>query len=68
MEVKLSMAIASHLSDAQHEIASGTPESKRRANQRIIFIKSLVFENSNLDENVTVDYLNNVWEDAVKYN
>jgi hypothetical protein len=62
MNVKLSMAISSHLSDAQHEIASSTPDSIKRANQRLIFIRLLISKNTDLSLYVPVDYLDSEWD------
>jgi hypothetical protein len=59
MEIKLSMAILSHLSDAQHEILLG---EKQFANKRLNFIKKLIFENKDLDKYVTFEYLQSIFE------
>lgn len=59
MEIKLSMAIASHLSDAQHEIALGQNEL---ATKRLDFVKKLVFHFKDLDKYIDIDFLNEIFE------
>jgi hypothetical protein len=58
METKLSMAIASHLSDAQHEILTG---EIKLATKRLNFVKLITFKHSDLNEYVTFDYLTTLW-------
>lgn len=52
------MAIASHLSDAQHEIISG---ELTLATKRLNFVKLITFKHSDLNEYVTYDYLTALW-------
>jgi hypothetical protein len=63
MEIKLSMAIASHLSDAQQEMLT---EKKDVANHRLNFVKLLVFFNKDLDAYVTSEYLDKMWESVAQ--
>lgn len=64
MDRMISMTIASHLSDAQIEM-NFNPD---QAYQRMNFIKLLVFNHKNINEYVTEDYLNELWDEAAKYN
>lgn len=64
MQRRISMAIASHLSDAQIEM-NFNPD---QAYQRMNFIKLLVFNHNDLNEEVSDDYLDSVWIEAAKYN
>jgi hypothetical protein len=57
-EIKLSMAMASHLSDVQHLIAYG---DKEKATKLLNFVKKLIFEHHDLDAEVTTDYLDSIW-------
>ena len=58
METKLSTAIASHLSDAQHEIITG---ELTLAAKRLNFVKLITFRHKDLNEYVTLDYLTTLW-------
>jgi hypothetical protein len=66
--IKLSMAIASCLSDAQHEIKYNTEECRKMAIQRLNYIKLIAFNHDNLHEEVTTDYLDTLWMESAKYN
>jgi len=48
------MVIASHLSDAQHEIISG---ELTLASKRLNFVKLITFNHADLNEYVTYEYL-----------
>tara|TARA_R110000868_G_C10488850_1_gene730040 strand:+ start:55 stop:270 length:216 start_codon:yes stop_codon:yes gene_type:complete len=66
--MKLSMAIASCLSDAQEEIQFKSEYFTKKAIQRLNYAKLIVFEHTNLEEEVTTDYLDTLWMEAGKYN
>ena len=60
MEIKISMVIQSHLSDAQLEIDSN-PE---QAGNRIKFVKWLVHMFPDTQEQVTEEQLRCLWDEA----
>lgn len=64
MDTRISMAIASHLSDAQHEM-SFNPD---QANHRLNFVKLLIFKHEDISERVSNEYLNEIWNEAAQYN
>jgi len=66
--MRLSMAIASCLSDAQQEIRFNTEEYRKRVNQRLNYIKLITFNHDDLNEEVTTDYLDTLWMEVEKYN
>lgn len=58
MEIKIRIAILSHLSDAQELIRMGF---KDNAYDRITFAKKLIIEYPNTDKYVNEEELNNLW-------
>lgn len=58
MEIKIRIAILSHLSDACLEMSMGF---KDKAYDHIIFAKKLVIEYPNTDKYVSEEELNNLW-------
>ena len=58
MEIKIRIAILSHLSDAQELIKMGF---KDNAYDRITFAKKLVIEYPNTNMSVSEEELNNLW-------
>lgn len=58
MEIKIRIAILSHLSDAQELIRMGF---KDKAYDRITFAKKLVIEYPNTNMSVSEEELNNLW-------
>ena len=58
MEIKIRIAILSHLSDACLEMGMGF---KDKACDHIIFAKKLVIEYPNTDKYVSEEELNNLW-------
>jgi hypothetical protein len=65
MYAKLSMVIASHLSDAQHDFEAG---NDKHGHYRLNFIKSLVLQNQSLDKEVNEEYLWKVWKECEIWN
>lgn len=61
MTVKLSIAIASHLSDAQMEME--VPSLQNHAKKRMNLVKLIVSRHSNLDEYVEEEVLNKYWDE-----
>ena len=58
MEIKIRIAILSHLSDAQELMNMGF---KDKAYDQITFAKKLVIEYPNTDKYVSEEELNNLW-------
>lgn len=58
MEIKIRIAILSHLSDAQELMGMGI---KDEAYDHITFAKKLVIEYPNTDKSVSEEELNNLW-------
>lgn len=60
MKIKVSMAIMSHLSDAQELMTIG---GMAQANERINFAKKLVLKYVNTDEEVSTEELDKLWQE-----
>ena len=60
MKIKVSMAIMSHLSDAQDLIMMG---GISQANEHINFAKRLVLKYDNTDEEVSTEELDKLWQE-----
>lgn len=60
MEIKIRIAILSHLSDAQELMDMGF---KDKAYDHITFAKKLVIEYPNTDKYVSEEELNNLWSE-----
>jgi len=56
--IRISMAICSHLSDAQHLMMAGCLDE---ANKHINFVKLLTFNYDNIEVDETIDKLNEIW-------
>ena len=64
MEIKLSIVIASHLSDMQIEMSSGNAKLLEQARQRANFIKLLIFRYPDLTQHLHTDELDKVFREA----
>ena len=53
MNVEVSMVIASHLSDVQIEMSIPTEQMKQQANNRLNFVKFLLFKYPNTETVIT---------------
>lgn len=60
MKIKVSMAIMSHLSDAQELMTIG---GIAQANEHINFAKKLVLKYVNTDEEVSTEELDKLWQE-----
>lgn len=60
MKIKVSMAIMSHLSDAQELMMIG---GIAQANEHINFAKRLVLKYANTDEEVSTEELDKLWQE-----
>lgn len=59
MNVNLGTVVASHLNDAMIEMHFDTEIAKKR----IKFVKAITFFNENLERDVTVEYLDYMWNE-----
>jgi hypothetical protein len=67
MTVKIGMVIASHLSDAELEFAAKhLPLLQAQVLERIRFVKYLIHFHKDLNEEVTDEYLDEMWKKAKK--
>lgn len=60
MKIKVSIAIMSHLSDAQELMMIG---GIAQANEHINFAKRLVLKYANTDEEVSTEELDKLWQE-----
>lgn len=60
MKIKVSMAIMSHLSDAQELMMIG---GIAQANEHINFAKRLLLKYANTDEEVSTEELDKLWQE-----
>lgn len=63
MEIKIRIAILSHLSDAQELMGMGF---KDKAYDHITFAKRLVIDYPNTDKYISEEKLNKMWSDLFK--
>jgi hypothetical protein len=62
MTTKVGTAVASHLSDAQHELAMGEA-FQDKVRQRMNFVKLLIFRHTDMEEQISIETLNEYWEE-----